>query len=321
MNVTDHGHVPYVYILVRVLEEWRRTHGGKPPQTMAEKKELKALIGKMRKKSDEENIEEAESQAFKCWTETKVPSEVNALFAKVPPASTEPFHLLLRALEVYTTTVEPYTLPLSATLPDMKASTTEYVQLQQMYKDRAVEERDAFKKVLGEVIRERGADPALIDDETIDSFVKNAHILRLLNGKRWGWVDETPSALAELAQTSPKQLAIHLALSALSSLRSKHELATAQSQASQESEFRPSLEELEAEARASLPAGTEIDDTEFNNAIGEAARSPTADLPNTAALLGGIVAQEVIKMITKQYVPIEGYCTVDLVETWTGMLA
>jgi amyloid beta precursor protein binding protein 1 len=50
------------------------------------------------------------------------------------------------------------------------------------------------------------------------------------------------------------------------------------------------------------------------------ARSPSADLPNTAAFLGGLVAQEVIKMITKQYVPIDSYCVVDLVETWTGMV-
>lgn len=52
----------------------------------------------------------------------------------------------------------------------------------------------------------------------------------------------------------------------------------------------------------------------------DSVRSPTADLPNTAAFLGGLVAQEVIKMITKQYVPICGYCVVDLVETWTGIL-
>ena len=51
------------------------------------------------------------------------------------------------------------------------------------------------------------------------------------------------------------------------------------------------------------------------------ARAPNADLPNTAAFLGGLVAQEVIKVITKQYVPIEGYCCVDLVETWTGTLS
>lgn len=48
-------------------------------------------------------------------------------------------------------------------------------------------------------------------------------------------------------------------------------------------------------------------------------RAPTADLPNTAALLGGMVAQEVIKMITKQYIPIDGSCLIDLIETWTGV--
>ena len=25
MDVTDHGHIPYVYILVRVLEEWKKS--------------------------------------------------------------------------------------------------------------------------------------------------------------------------------------------------------------------------------------------------------------------------------------------------------
>jgi hypothetical protein len=50
------------------------------------------------------------------------------------------------------------------------------------------------------------------------------------------------------------------------------------------------------------------------------ARAPTADLPNTAAFLGGMVAQESIKMITKQYVPVNGYCVIDLVDTWTGVI-
>lgn len=50
-------------------------------------------------------------------------------------------------------------------------------------------------------------------------------------------------------------------------------------------------------------------------------RAPTADLPNVAAFLGGIVAQEAIKMITKQYIPVNGYCVIDLVDTWSGVLA
>ena len=50
------------------------------------------------------------------------------------------------------------------------------------------------------------------------------------------------------------------------------------------------------------------------------AGAPDADLPNTAALLGGLVAQETIKMITHQYIPINGFCVRDLIETWTGLL-
>lgn len=49
-------------------------------------------------------------------------------------------------------------------------------------------------------------------------------------------------------------------------------------------------------------------------------RAPAADMPNVAAFLGGMVAQEAIKIITRQYVPIAGYCVVDLVDSWTGIV-
>ena len=40
-------------------------------------------------------------------------------------------------------------------------------------------------------------------------------------------------------------------------------------------------------------------------------RAGGSDLPQMAALLGGIVAQEAIKIITKQYVPLNGTCLFD----------
>lgn len=49
-------------------------------------------------------------------------------------------------------------------------------------------------------------------------------------------------------------------------------------------------------------------------------RAPTADLPTTAALLGGFVAQEAIKLITRQYVPINGVCVIDLINSTTGTI-
>lgn len=43
----------------------------------------------------------------------------------------------------------------------------------------------------------------------------------------------------------------------------------------------------------------------------EVARAGGGELHNTSALTGGIVAQEIIKIITKQYVPVDNTCIFD----------
>jgi amyloid beta precursor protein binding protein 1 len=50
------------------------------------------------------------------------------------------------------------------------------------------------------------------------------------------------------------------------------------------------------------------------------ARAPGTEIPTTAALMGGMVAQEVIKKVTKQYVLIDGVCAIDLVSSTTGTI-
>ncbi|KIM43435.1 hypothetical protein M413DRAFT_18011 [Hebeloma cylindrosporum] len=285
MDVTDHGHIPYVIILVRLLEEWKKTHNGSPPTTYAEKQEFKKSVLKMRKKADEENFEEAEAQAYRAWTTTTVPSEIRELFTEpkvlsLTPTSAPFFHLV-HALSRF-------------------ASTGSYIHLQKLYKARAEEEKAIFKSYL----------QVPVSEDMVDAFVKNSHALKLLKGKKWGALDADPQALANAVETAPKQLATHLALTALSSFATKQQ---------PNAPLTPTMEALTNEALALLPPGTELPE-EFEAAVGEVVRAPTADLPNTAALLGGVVAQEVIKMITKQYIPINGSCIIDLIETWTGVL-
>jgi amyloid beta precursor protein binding protein 1 len=98
------------------------------------------------------------------------------------------------------------------------------------------------------------------------------------------------------------------------------------------------VETLTAEAQALLGDISQEFPDEWDAAVGEmyatshiprhtadggvhSVRAPDADLPNTAAFLGGLVAQESIKMITRQYIPVQGYCVVDLVDSWTGVVA
>jgi len=305
MDPTDHSHVPYVLILVHALENWKKTHGGSPPNTYAEKQEFKKAILAMKMKQDEENFDEAEAQAYRCWSETKIPSDISSLFSlPAPSPSSNPntfqFYTLLSALKTFSSTQPPYALPLSATLPDMHTSTETYVHLQKLYKARAEVEKVVFKEFLK---KENGGEN--VDEEAVDSFLKNCHALKVLKGKKWGAFDTDREALATALQTYPKEASTHLALSALSALPT---------------DLSPAEESLRATAQNIVGQDVELPD-EFDNAVGEIARSPSADLPTTSAFLGGLVAQEAIKMITKQYVPVNGYCVVDLVETWTGVIA
>lgn len=47
LNVSDpvaHKHMPYVLILVKMADEWAKSHGGKLPSTREEKKEFKVYL-------------------------------------------------------------------------------------------------------------------------------------------------------------------------------------------------------------------------------------------------------------------------------------
>lgn len=53
-------------------------------------------------------------------------------------------------------------------------------------------------------------------------------------------------------------------------------------------------------------------------AEGFSVRGGFATLPTTAALLGGLAAQEAIKLVTAQYAPLDNTCVVDLVHSTTS---
>lgn len=300
MDPVEHAHVPYVVILVRVLEEWKRAHGGNAPKTSAERTEFKHQIRAMQLKPDEENFEEAEAQAYRAWGTSGVPSDVAALFADPGliglRADSPPFFHLLHALKRFTER-PPHALPLSATLPDMKSDTRQYVHLQRLYKAGAEDDRRKFAALLD----------VEVHDGLVAEFVKNAHGVRILRGRRWGALDDEPGELAAALERAPREAATHLALSALAAHFAKTPGAP------------PTLAQLQAEANAIAGAGTNAPE-DLEHALGELARAPTSDLPTTAAFLGGLVAQEAIKIITTQYVPINGHCVVDLVGSWTGVV-
>jgi NEDD8-activating enzyme E1 regulatory subunit len=302
----------------------------------------------MRVKPDEENVDEAYKSAFRAYPFTQIPFEIKDLLSSSHLSSVGPespiFDRLLAALKVFVD--KKGVLPLSAALPDMHSDTENYIKLQRIYKDRANEEKAEFK----------GYIKGTVDDVLVDAFVKNAHALRVLEGQKFGALDGNKDAVGKLCPpyfdrmrcaqkvianaimgaTYSRDPVTHFCLSAFFNVLA----ASYQGQ----TDPKPTAQEIQTELKRII-GDAELPEKEIGDCIGELCvhlfffsyagqpawdgthadmvdrvRTPTAELPNVAAFLGGLVAQEVIKVVTKQYVPINGYCVVDLVSTFTGIV-
>lgn len=131
------------------------------PKSYSEQKAFKAQVLSRRKKPDEENFEEAESQAVRMWSEkvvrgciifrtvrlvdvkaNKVPSDIANLLKVATSAATstdnQAFHALLHVLQLFISHPDgPGDLPLTSALPDMRTDTESYIKIQKMYKEQA----------------------------------------------------------------------------------------------------------------------------------------------------------------------------------------
>ncbi|KAG8832314.1 hypothetical protein FRC17_001486 [Serendipita sp. 399] len=320
LDQTTHAHVPYLYILIHAAAKWRSQHNDSLPKTFAERKAFQRFVEDMKVKIDEENFDEASAQAFRVLPQP-IPFDILKLFDdpilnSLGPES-KPFFHLLSALKEYVLGQEEgkRTLPLSANLPDIKSDTKSYVEIQTMYKARAREERDMFKQVLVQQLRSRfknatGGEAELlqsvgINEGLIDDFVKNSHGLKVLRSTLYGEIDKHPNQLRATLEEKPREAAVHLAFAALDTLPEGTTLTP---------------ENLREAAKQLLGGETEISE-DVENCLGEIARAPYADLPTTAGFVGGLVAQEAIKLITKQYISqVEGTVVVDLISSFTGSL-
>lgn len=98
MKDHDHGHVPYLLLLLHYLETWSTSHDGKYPQNYTEKTQFRDMVGSgMRRNSAEgaeENFEEATAAVLKALNFPTIPSGLKEIFNETEcraPSSTVSF--------------------------------------------------------------------------------------------------------------------------------------------------------------------------------------------------------------------------------------
>ncbi|KOS20688.1 NEDD8-activating enzyme E1 regulatory subunit [Escovopsis weberi] len=291
----EHGHLPMVVILLHYLEKWKYGHEGAYPTSYAEKTAFRTVITQAMRRDNpeggEENFEEAAAAVMKHVVPSTIPSDLKGVFNYEHPADApvkSSFWIIANAVRGFYE--KHQRLPVSGGLPDMKAQSGVYIRLQNVYKNKA---RQDIKEVL-EMVRDN-AGGETIEVAEVEAFCKNARFIKLINTAGPGSISISEVVDKELANdevaaiAGPEMpmslIAIYLALNAIS-----HD---------------PTLSAADIVAAIGKTAPALDGKERVTQVAEELARAKGGELHNISAVTGGMVAQEVIKIITKQYVPID----------------
>ncbi|KAJ9110209.1 hypothetical protein QFC20_003061 [Naganishia adeliensis] len=300
MDSMEHSHIPYAVLLVRALARFKAA--GHPKVTYDNLDAYKETLATERRALDEENFEEAAQQAFRVAS----PSECTDI-----SSSSRNFWLLVHALQRYTSLPESEgLLPISAALPDMKASTKDYVQLQNLYKDKANQDLQAYVGCLKQTLQSVGLDEDAIEQEEIQNFVKNCHWVQCIDGRSMRdeyHTDIQKSLIADNLDEMPMNY--YVAFKACEDFYSKNQRWPVN-----DDDVKTVIQELVRTILQGVNSTVDGNDL-LEKAVREIARGGFGCLPTTSAFIGGIVAQEAIKLITAQYVPLDNTCLIDLVKS------
>lgn len=308
----DHGHLPWLLLLLHYLEEWKKTHDGQYPSSFKEKTQFRDLVGSKARTSNpeggEENFDEASAAVLKSISPPSIGSGCREMFAMPSctnlTAESANFWVVANAIKQF---YEKHSvLPLPGSVPDMKSTSAGYIKLQTLYKSKA--RRDVAE--VTEIVREtesslKRSEPVPAGE--IEQFCKNAAFVRVLTN-----TSELLLPELRLQQGDPKTRA--KLPSVLQNYDTISQVFLAMNVDSIPEGVLLELKELEDE----IEGGTLEERIDLT--IQDIKRCEGAELHNTSSLTGGMVAQEAIKLITKQYVPVDGTVVWDGIKSKTEII-
>lgn len=356
MDHETHGHVPYVLLLLFYLDLWKESHNGKPPQNYREKTDFREMVRKGARTNNpeggEENFDEAVGAVLKNLNMPELGSAVKEVF-KAPECQkltieSASFWVIANAISIFH--AKHNVLPLPGSVPDMKAKSVDYIALQNTYKSKArsdFAEVTSFVRDLEKTLERK----QIVDEKEIEAFCKNAAHIKLVRGRpfhiikpgeRLVWSDRARSSVMKLSDPESLIL-VYIAFLAYDEFLATHATdglnstprapgAATSSASDTDIDVQEDVGKLTGIAHRIIDdliteAGTFVEDPEYTGVkdnVGlichELVRAGGGELHNISALAGGLVAQEVIKVITKQYVPVDNCCIFDGVQSKTSVL-
>ena len=359
LDSQSHGHVPFVIILYKAMEKWISSSSSSSsndtkslPTSFAEKQEFKKVIQSLsRNYSMELNFQEAVDNASLVYTTLELPNEVKELIhqaeTKWNKAVKEEvgnsangsvdcrftsFDVLLIALKRFMDDNQGFP-PLNGKIPDMTASSSYYIQLQNIYKTRAQCDKEKMQIII-EALNDEciSMDLPIISDDELSIFCKNVYNLRMTKTRSYsseydfgfssdqekeeiveGLTIETFDPYDSPAQTP---LLWYIALRAADAFYDEYDhypgkdsraLALESDAKIVQEKLKEIVEKMGLIDNELISSTIFSTDEDMVNAFAkEITRYYNAEIHNVASVIGGVASQEAVKLITKQYLPMNG---------------
>ncbi|XP_064130011.1 NEDD8-activating enzyme E1 regulatory subunit isoform X1 [Loxodonta africana] len=331
MDKKDHSHTPWIVIIAKYLARWysegrknpllssglqlivtlqNRTNG-RIPKTYKEKEDFRDLIrqGILKNENgapeDEENFEEAIKNVNTALNTTQIPSSIEDIFnddrcvniTKQTPS----FWILARALKEFVAKEGQGNLPVRGTIPDMIADSGKYIKLQNVYREKAKRDAAAVGNHVAKLLQSIGQAPESISEKELKLLCSNSAFLRVVRcrslAEEYGLDTLNKDEIISSMDNPDSEIVLYLMLRAVDRFHKQHGRYPGVSNYQVEEDIgklKSCLTGFLQEYGLSVIVKDDY--------VHEFCRYGAAEPHTIAAFLGGAAAQEVIKIITKQFV-------------------
>lgn len=324
---------PYIVIIYKHLKLWQKKHNfpeDRLPNCYSEKLELKKEIENSYKDIRDriktstnrqdyeitfENYLEASKAINSCLSNTsELPKNVKQIFDNSKATTTScyinsnnnnsmsTFWIIIKAIKEFVLNKNDGKLPVSGTIPDMISSSEEYIRLQGIYRKKAKEDVDVVFSIIQNSTNSMGISGNQLNGslyEEIKLLCKNIRTLEVITTSPLYEENDFVSNTFNEEDEEDEYVTIGLSLKSMDLFFSTY----GRLPGCQDDQVETDLSKLKECVKQIVGKVSNRLKT-LDQCLYELCRYGGAEIHATSAFLGGCIGQEVIKIITNQYTPV-----------------
>lgn len=272
---------PYSVVLTNLFAHFKDNKGCKPRPA-----DVRRILASQ---NSESAVEAAKKASVVLKDSASIPQNLKTMFEAIKDQTSVEWAALRGLRDFYTLNG---VLPLSGVIPDMQCSTEQYVALKNIYAAKHMQDKAQLASFIANYAK------TALDPVFLDAFAKNARFMACI----WGTSLKTKIP-KHILEENPPGLGIYLALQTLDYFHTQNGRlpSTADS----------NLDVLCKTKMALLNDFVPVGSSDCQNVLHELARADGNPVHNVCTILGGIAAQEVVKIITAHYIPLDNCLVYD----------